>query len=73
MFRFLLRFWFSLLYFGAGITNYNVSLKLLSCNASLEILIHLLNTSMFDEFSEYVFQWILGVALIYLVGGWNVY
>ena len=35
MCHFVLRFWFSSLFFGAGITNCNVSLKLLSCNVSL--------------------------------------
>ena len=35
MFHFLLRFWFSSMFFGVGITNFNVSLKLISCNASL--------------------------------------
>ena len=69
MFRFLLRFWFSSLFFGAGITNFNISLKLLSCNASLQILIDLLNTSVFDEVSDKPFSIDFG-SCFNIFSGW---
>ena len=69
VFHFLLCFWFSSLFFGACITNCNVSLKLLSCNASLQILIDSLNTSIFYEVSDTRFSMNLR-SCSNIFGGW---